>query len=133
MSYYVEERVKTFASPDIVFKAWSDKYLKQGLKKNQRGYVVNEQKKGFKFKIEDIKKNHCLTIVWFSHFVKLKFYHIVENDLNGSLITCKVQLKGLFAFLIKPLIAKKIRKNLKISLTQFANDLNCIKNKRCNL
>ncbi|HEU64949.1 MAG: hypothetical protein KR126chlam4_00585 [Candidatus Anoxychlamydiales bacterium] len=123
---FIEERVKTFAKPNVVFKAWADKYLQQGFEKNQKGYVVNEKKKGIKFKIEDIEKNHTLTVVWFSHFVKLKFYHIVEEDINGSLVTCKVQLKGFFAVLIKPLIAKKIKKNLQVSLTKFARDLNLL-------
>jgi len=123
---YIEERVKTFAKPRIVFKAWSDRYIEQGFEKNQKGFVVNGKKKGFKFKIEDIKDNHSLSIVWFSHLVKLKFHHIVENNANGSLITIRVQLKGIFAFLIKPLIADKIRKNLQMSLTKFAQDLNSL-------
>ncbi|NGX35112.1 MAG: hypothetical protein K1060chlam1_01482 [Candidatus Anoxychlamydiales bacterium] len=123
---FIEEKVKTFAKPNIVFKAWSDKYLQAGFEKNQKGFVVNEKKKGFKFKIEEIKENESLTVVWFSHFVKLKFYHIVEKDLNGSLIILRVQLKGFFSFLIKPLIANKIRKNLQITLTQFSRDLNSL-------
>jgi len=122
----IEERVKTFAKPSVVFKAWSARYIEQGFEKNQKGYVVNGKKKGFKFKIEDIKENHSLSIVWFSHLVKLKFHHIVENDVNGSLIIIRVQLKGFFAFLIKPLIANKIRKNLQVSLTKFARDLNSL-------
>jgi len=121
---YIEEKVTTFAKPNVVFKAWADKYLQGGFEENKKGYVVNERKKGIKFKIEDIKKNHLLTVVWFSHFVKLKFFHIVEKDVNGSLITCKVQLKGFLAIIIKPLIAKRIRKNLQVSLKQFAKDLN---------
>lgn len=120
----IEESVESRAKPSFVFNLWSDKYIKGGLEAGKKGYVVNEKKKGIKFKISDVKKNESLTVIWYSHFVKLIFLHEVKKIDKGSKITCKVKLKGMFAFILKPLIANKIRKNLQLSLTQFARDLN---------
>ncbi|NGX62876.1 MAG: hypothetical protein KR126chlam6_00278 [Candidatus Anoxychlamydiales bacterium] len=120
----IEESVKTKALPNIVFKVWADKYITGGFEVGKKGHVINEKKKGIKFKIHEVKENESLTVIWYSHFVKLIFLHEVKKIENGSLIVCKVKLKGLFAFILRPLISNKIRKNLQMSLTQFARDLN---------
>jgi len=119
----IEEKIKTLASPKKVWKAWSDNYL-QGLKVGQSGHVVTQRRKGIKFKIQDFKENEHLTIVWYSALAKLVFFHRVEEIENGSEISCQVKLKGFFAFLIQPLVARKIRKYLQQSLKQFSRDLN---------
>jgi len=82
-----------------------------------------DKKKKVKYKIKEFKENESLTIVWFSFLIKLIFFHHVKAIDNGSLITCRVNLEGFLSFLIKPLIANKIRKYLQISLKQFSVNL----------
>lgn len=119
---YIEEKITVFAPVDSIWKAWADNYLQTNFEVGTKGHVVNE-KKGVKFKIQYLKKNESLTIIWYSFLVKFIFHHQVEAKDIGSLVTCKVTIKGFFSFLIKPLIAGKIRKNLQMSLKQFAKDL----------
>jgi len=121
---YIEESVKTSIPSELIFKAWCDNYLKNGMKVGEKGHVVVKEKKGIKFKIEKIVENESLTILWFSHFVKLRFFHKVEKCDVGSLIICRVELKGFFSFLIKPLISNKIRQYIQTSLKQFSRELN---------
>lgn len=120
----IEERTTTSIPSELIWKAWCDNYLKDGIKAGQKGYVVVDEKKGVKFKIEEIVEGKSLTILWFSHFVKLRFFHKVEKCDEGSLIICRVELKGFFAFIIKPLISNKIRKYIQTSLKQFSRELN---------
>ncbi len=120
---YIEEKITVFAPVDIIWKAWSDNYLQTGFEIGKKGHVVTEKKRGVKFKIQDLKKNESLTIIWYSFLVKLIFHHRVEAKDIGSLVTCRVTLKGFFSFIIKPLISGKIRQYLQLSLKQFAKDL----------
>ena len=121
---YIEESIKTSIAPELIWKAWCDNYLKQGMEIGKKSHVVVDEKKGVKFKIEEIVENESLTILWFSHFMKLRFFHKVEKCDVGSLVICRVELKGFFAFLIKPLISNKIRKYIRTSLKQLSSNLN---------
>jgi hypothetical protein len=123
---YIEEKVTVYAPVKVIWKIWANKYLQNGLEIGKKNFVVTEKKKGIKFEIQDYKENESLTVVWYSSLIKLIFYHKVEPKDIGSLVTCRVKLKGFFSFLIKPLIAGKIRKDLQISLKQFSRDLNKI-------
>lgn len=122
----IKEEIKVLAPVNVVWKAWSDNYLKMGLEIGKNGCVVADEKKKVKFKIQDFKENESLTIIWYSLMTKLIFYHEVAALNDGSLVTCKVKIKGFLSFLIKPLIAPKIRNYLQISLKQFSRTLNGI-------
>lgn len=120
---YIEEKILVYTSCKTIWKAWANKYLPNGLEEGKCGHVVSD-KRGVKFKILSFKENESLTIVWYSAFIKLVFYHFVEAKDKGSLITCKVELKGFFSFIIKPLIQGKIRQSLKLSMQQFSREFN---------
>jgi hypothetical protein len=120
----IEEKIITNASPQMVFKVWKDRYLPAGFDVGKTGHIITEKKKGVKFKIEDIKENEYLKVMWYSHFIKLSFLHKVQKVSDGTLITCLVEIRGFFAFLIRPLIQKSIRKNLQTSLNHFKRGLN---------
>ncbi|MFA6119039.1 MAG: hypothetical protein WCT85_03995 [Parachlamydiales bacterium] len=120
---FIEEKIKISAPCDKVYNFWIDKYLQMGVDIGKEGHVVAGNKKGIKFKIQELKKNESITIVWFAHFIKLIYFHNVEPLEKGSLITCRVSIKGFFSFLIRPLISNKIRKYLQLSLKQFSLDL----------
>jgi len=119
---YIEEEIITKIRPEMIWRIWADNHLKKGYEKGKYFSISNH--KGIKYKIDDFKKNESLTLTWKSFFVKLIFYHHVKPLKHGSLITCKVKIKGFLSFLIKPFIASKIRKHLKISLSQFSGNLN---------
>ena len=123
---YIEEAIIVNAPADLIWGIWSEKYLGAGLKIGEQKHVVCDKNKGIKFKILSFKKNESLTIVWYSFLVNLVFHHNVQPKDIGSLVTCRVTLKGFFSFIIKPMIAGKIRKYLKQSLQQFSRDLNGI-------
>lgn len=123
---YIEEKVTVFAPVELVWKVWADKFLKNDSVSGKKGQVVIDQKKGIKFNVLDYKEKESLTVVWYSFLIKLIFHHEVESKDAGSLITCKVSLKGFCSFIIKPLVAKKIRKYVQNSLQQFARNLNGI-------
>ena len=119
----IEEKIHIRADIKTVWKVWDETYLKKGFTQGKKGHVVSDRKKGIKFKVEDVVENESLTIIWYSHFVKLIFFHEVKAFENGSMISCRVKLKGLFAFFIKLLISSRIKKYISISLKQFKNDL----------
>lgn len=124
---YIEEKITVCSPAKIIWKAWADKYMqsdmKNGLEVGKKRFVT-DTKRGVKFKILDFKENESLTIVWYSALIKLVFFHHVASQDRKSLVTCRVYLKGFFSFIIKPLIASKIRKALQMSLQQFSRDLN---------
>lgn len=119
---YIEEKIAISAPVKTIWKIWADNYLQNGYDVGKKGFVT-DSKRGVKFKILSYKENESLTIVWYSALVKLVYHHIVEPKDIGSLVTCKVQIKGFFSFLIKPLVSKKIRKYLQMSLDKFSKDV----------
>src|SRR3990172_10244571 len=119
---YIEEIIETRAPAHTVFKAWSENYLKRGYVKGKPGYIV-DGKRRIKFEVLDVKKNESLTIVWHSLIAKLVFIHTVEQQKKGSTVSTKVQIKGIFAPLVRLIIRNKIRNYLKTSLSKFKSDL----------
>lgn len=120
----IEEKITVYAPVDVIWKALSDKYLSTGVEKGGQVNSISHKKRGVKFKILDFKVNESLTIVWYSLLVKLVFYHKIKANDIGCLVTCAVNLKGFFSFIIKPLIESKIREHLRMSLKRFSGDLN---------
>jgi len=118
----IKEEVIVRAQVPIIWRVWSDNYLKKGMSQGKDG-VYKDKKNRVKFKVIDVQKNRSMTLMWYSFFVKMLFTYTVDRAKNGALVSCRVNLKGFLAPVIGPFIKNKIKKYLKESLSQFKNDL----------
>ncbi|KPK32953.1 MAG: hypothetical protein AMS24_02665 [Chlamydiae bacterium SM23_39] len=130
----IEEKVVTKAAPKRVWQAWSDMYhWKQA--KGTKGYMSGYAGKKVAFKIINVKKNEEFTTEWKSFLVKMKFiYQVKPINNKGSTISCRVRFGGMFGWLTRLFLKKKIKNNLSKSLNQFAEQLNAFqKHKRMKM
>lgn len=126
----IEETVVTKAAPKRVWQAWSEMYhWKQA--KGMKGHMTGYGGKKVEFKIIDVKKNEQFTTEWKSLLVKMRFmYRISPVNNKGSKITCRVKFGGVFGWLTRLFLKKKIKNNLSKSLNQFAEQLNAFQKQK---
>lgn len=126
----LEESVETKAPAKKVWQAWSDMYHwkaaggKRSFYKGKTGYSLGRGGKKVPFEVTDVKKGEEFTTVWKSFLVKMVFRYELKKLPKGALIKCSVRFGGLFGWIAQFFLRKKIRKNLKDSLNQFADQLN---------
>ncbi len=109
----MEEQIETCVSPQQVWNAW------------ERAQLTHEKKgtSEFPYEIIDLKKGESFSLLWKTRFVRLIFSHTVKPIQQGSQISYKVQIKGLFAWPVRWLLGNKIRKNISLVLKSIVKDL----------
>jgi hypothetical protein len=122
----IEESIKTSVSSKKVWDAWKKVHRwnekAAPFKKGETGSVVAEKRK-IPFLIKDIEDRKKFSLQWHSFFVKILFQYELEEVNNKTIVSCKIKFKGFFSFLVKLFSKKKIRQNIKISLTNFILNL----------
>jgi hypothetical protein len=116
----MEEMIETRVPPQRIWEMWEKAHSLQG----QPG--LEEGRKGkhtFKYKIFNIKKGESFSVLWKTLFVRLLFCYTVRPSLKGSLISCRVEIKGLFSWLVRWLLSAKIRHNLKFVLKEMVKQV----------
>lgn len=92
----------THKSADIIWEAWMKASpwnhwdQSQQVEKGKKGHVVSKNKKAIPYKILQVEKNKCLTILWKALFVRLLFKYQIENQEKGCIISYTVSFKGFF-------------------------------------
>jgi hypothetical protein len=122
---YIEESIETKTAAKRIWQAFVETYKRKGqtgFKEGSKGYV-SSQGKSLPFEIIDIKKGESFTTLWKSLLVKFYFIYSVEELDKGSRITCHVKVKGPLGFLVAPFLKKKMRKNVRQFLEEFAFQL----------
>ncbi len=107
--------IQTSLTPSIIWKTWeSGLNLTPGLK---------AKAKGLKYQILHVIPEKEFAISWKTPFVRLVFTHTVTPVQNGSEIRYSAELKGLFAWIGKVFLKRKITKNLEFALKEFKRNL----------
>jgi hypothetical protein len=130
----LKENIKTKVAPKKVWKAWADTYnwsnkkdhissKQKGFKSGKKGTVVDSSGRKAGYKIINIEPGKSFTMVWGSIILRMYFCYKVIPQPKGSIISCNVRFGGILVFPVSFFLRKKIRKNLKDSLHQFANQL----------
>lgn len=124
---YVEESIVTRVPYQKVWQAWEQIYKQREksapLKKGSSSSIVVNSKGKARFKIGEVKRNESIEVIWGNFFAKVVFLYGVTPQKRSSLITCRVQFKGIFAFLIKLFIGRKMKKQIASYLDQFVRQL----------
>lgn len=116
----MEEQIEARVKPEDVWEFWEKAHARhneEGLKEGQKG------KARFHYKITKVKKGESFSILWKTLFVRLIFSHTVTPTRKGSLISYKVEMRGVFAWIVRWLIGEKIRKNISFVLKSIVKDL----------
>ena len=113
----MEETIEAYVPPEVVWAAWEKAHQGGRLESGQKG------KKGLKYQILDVKRGESFTILWKSLFARLLFFHSVKSTAKGSRIQYGFQIKGPFAWPLRWMLEKKIRKNLATVLSALAKQL----------
>ena len=116
----MEEMIEARVPPQAVWAMWEKAHALYGEEGSVSG---NKGKKKFKYKILNVQKGECFSILWKTLFVRLIFNHSVKPIATGSEIRYKVQIKGLFAWPIRWLVGEKIKNNLAAVLKAIVREL----------
>lgn len=117
----MEEKIEARVPSQVVWEAWERAHLK--MEAGQKGISKAEGKSKFRYEILDVKKGERFSILWKTFFVRLIFTHTVKPIRNGSEITYSVQIKGLFAWLVRWFLGDKIKKNIGLVLKTIVREL----------
>lgn len=107
-----QETIETRVSPQVVWQAW------ERFQTGEKG-----QSGSFKYKILNIEPGVSFSILWKTLFARLVFTHRVEGLEKGSKISYRIEIKGPFAYPLRFLIGKKLRKNVAALLKSFVQQL----------
>ena len=116
----MEEQIETRVTPKEVWASWEKAHLarnKGGIEQGKTG------KNEFQYEIIDVKQGESFSMLWKSLFVRLVFSQSVKPIQRGSQISYRVQIKGPFAWPIRWLLGKKIRKNVHLVLKSIVQEL----------
>jgi hypothetical protein len=116
----MEERIEARVPPQDVWQAWERAHAlhsEKGIQEGQKG------KNKFRYKVLDVKHGESFSILWKTLFVRLIFSHSVKPIQRGSLISYRVQIKGIFAWPVRWLLGEKIRKNISHVLRAIVQEL----------
>lgn len=116
----MEEQIETRVTPHEVWMAWERAHALHGQGDIQEG---QKGKNKFRYEVLDVKKGESFSILWKTLFVRLIFRHTVTPTKKGSLISYKVQMKGIFAPICRWLIGEKVRKNIAHVLQSIVKEL----------
>jgi len=123
---WMEQKIEARVPPAKVWEAWEKAHAahgQQGIKAGFRAKTKSERGKGFKYQILDVVPGVSFSILWKTLFVRLIFTHAVHPTKRGSEIRYDFQIKGLFAWPVRKVLAKKIEKNLAIVLKAIVENL----------
>jgi hypothetical protein len=118
----IKVEVPTRATPKEVWNAWRKKHrAEHGNGSFKEGYIgqANFGKKAAFFEMDKVEEGKSFCILWKAFFVKLFFTHSVEQSNKGSMISYTARFKGFFAPIVYWKINKKLRGQMKDSITQF--------------
>lgn len=116
----MEEQIEARVSPHEVWEAWEKAHAMHGQASIEEG---QKGKSKFRYKVLDVKRGESFSILWKTLFVRLVFTHAVKPIKYGSLISYKVQIKGLFAWPVRWMLGEKIRKNIGYVLKTIVREL----------
>lgn len=107
-----QETIETRVPSHIVWRAW------------ERFQTGEKGKSGsFKYTVLAIDPGKSFSILWKTLFARLIFTHIVEPTGEGCRISYRIEVRGPFAYPIRLLIGKKLRKNVTALLKSFVSQL----------
>jgi len=120
----IESVIQTKVSPKKVWQAWRSAHaMDKGFSSGQKGVLKTNGGSKFAYRILDVKEGESFTILWKSLFVRLIFTHSVVPKANGSEISYRVQIRGLFAWPARYFLSEKIRSNLRMILVSLVKEL----------
>lgn len=122
----MREEIETTVTPDIVWSAWEQAHALHGQKTietGQKGSSQSERGRGFKYKVLEAIPGEEFSILWKTLFVRLIFTHTVKPTKRGSLICYHVKIKGLFAWPVRMMLGKKIKRNIGQVLKEIVHKL----------
>lgn len=112
---------QTRASPEKVWHTWERAH--QGpFVSGSIGYMQQGKRK-ISYQLLDVVPGKSFSILWKALFVRLIFSHKVTSSWAGSEIEYDVQITGPFGWMVRWLLAPKIRKHLSLVLKAFVKQL----------
>jgi len=117
----MQETIEAKVSREMVWTAWERAhglYAKEPLEAGAKA-----KRTGFRYKILEAVPREKFSILWKSLFVRMVFTHTVTETQKGSLIQYSVEVKGLFAWIVRFFLRKKIQKSLSKALKEFVHQL----------
>ncbi len=112
---------ETKVPPALVWRAWNQAHsidTSLGIPKKQGK---------FSYLICDVKKGEEFSIRWKTLFVRLIFTYRVQPLYTGSQLSYQVQVKGVFGWLVRRMIGKKLQEQLATVLKDMVGQLEGIR------
>lgn len=125
-SRIAKEVMESRAPPEKVWELWEKAHLKNGqnkIEKGQKTYFKAEGKSQFRYEILEVVPKQRFSILWKTLFVRLIFTHEVKAIRKGSEICYEVEVKGLFAWPVRWMLAERIRQNIALVLKAIVKQL----------
>jgi hypothetical protein len=108
----MEESIETSVPATVVWQAW------ERFRTGERGKTGH-----FKYTVLEVEEGKKFSILWKTLFARLIFTHVVDPTPQGSRIRYQVTIRGPFAWPLKVLIGKKLRRNIAALLRSFVSQL----------
>ncbi len=120
----IQSTIETKASPQAVWELWRKAHkMDEAFVPGQKGALKGKRRGSFSYRILDVCEGQYFTILWKSLFVRLVFTHAVSPKPRGSSISYSVQIRGPFAWIMRFLLASKIKNNLDLVLKSISKEL----------
>lgn len=113
----MEAVAETKVPSEIVWRAWDRAH---SLAENH-GQVKTQGK--FKYQIVDVKRGESFSILWKTLFVRMIFTYAVQPLFSGSRISYRVEIKGLFAWIVRWLVGPKVKRDIATVLQTMVEQL----------
>ena len=117
---------QTRVSADRVWQAWVKAHAVHGsgtLVSGSIGHMQNDHKKKIPYQIIDVVPYKSFSVSWKALFVRFVFSHAVKSTPYCAEIHYDFRIEGPFAWMVRWLIAPKIRANLSLVLKAFVRGL----------
>lgn len=117
---------KTKVPPYKVWQAWERAHAVQNkgsLVSGFKGVMQAPGNKKIPYQILDVIPGKSFSILWNAFLVKFVFMHKVESKGYGSEISYDFKIQGPLGWMVRWLIAPKIRTNLTSTLKSFVKNL----------
>lgn len=117
---------KTKLPPYKVWAAWESSqsaHSKGALVSGYKGFMMAPGNKKVPYEILDVVPGKCFSILWKAFFVKFVFSHKVESSGYGSVISYDFKIAGPLGWMVRWLIAPKIKANITDALKSFVKNL----------
>jgi hypothetical protein len=117
---------QTRVSSDRVWQAWVRAHAAYGqgtLVSGSIGHMQSNNKKKIPYQITEVVPYKSFSILWKALFVRFVFTHSVTSTHYGAEIQYDFRIEGPFAWMVRWVIAPKIRANLSLVLKAFVQKL----------